>query len=144
MSAPISYLNKLPKDMLINLIQIIQDKQKCENKYLKDFIFENGFGKRCCHLQCDHLFVSRKTSVSRFNRDLHSCMGTGSVCEKCHKYWCVYHRDESDLKMLVHKSDKKWNCGPVCDGCIDSYVDPNNFYGFEEYDVVPIRKYSEL
>lgn len=133
MSVPSSVLNKLPKDVLIYLIETIQTKQKLENKMLKDYIIElaqysDKKVRKCANNECDHL------STWKFQ----TCGGNGRQCVRCKRYWCVYHLCDSKLHMLVHKNDKTFNCGPICDDCYDTYTSPDNFNFIEDFEKVPV------
>ena len=141
MSVPSSILNKLPKDVLIYMFETVQLKQKQENKILKDIIIassrEIGVDPKMCSFpDCDHFLC-----FGYDRRAVETCGGKGNKCDRCGNYWCVYHSADHSLSprlyMLIHKNDKHFNCGPVCENCYDTYTHPDNFNFIEEFDKVP-------
>lgn len=144
MSVPTSILNKLPKDVLIYLFETVQHKQKVENNFLKMILSQfSEIGDMDiqitkCNSECDHLYIEYRI-YSKSNVEIfETACGKGYKCDYCKKYRCAYHRDNTCV-MLVHKTDKMYNCGPICEGeCFDEYTSPERFNLLEEFDIVPM------
>lgn len=92
-----SYLNKLPKDILVYLIENIQQKQSEQIELLKKSIKTHVESKNiseCLYPGCDEIFVSGYDGTS---------MAYPASCYECNETWCGYHVHHSTLKYVQYK-----------------------------------------
>lgn len=135
-----SHLNKLPKDILIRLIESISNKLLLENEHLKliisDMCDQFGLVKRNCshkNEECEHF---------QWGGRHHSNMSRGYLCECCSKYWCFEHIDESGLVVVVHKSDDiKFTSGPICSDCYPKYISQDYYVDRNDYKTMNLKQY---